>query len=170
MRHSAKNASGCVLALLLVVGMTSATSGCGGTEIKAVEDGNYYGYDPLPNLSPEDSQAIWYHENVLTIRGKDVQLTKRPYSRSNGVVIAQPADGGFYTYKGNISAENGRTIVELHLESCEYCAVPDNEKLPSRVSRAYIVQSVPNALFEIDRVRYRASPDPSRHPSAAPKK
>lgn len=170
MRHLQKKVSGCVLALLCAAGLTSATSGCSGSGSRAVEDGTYYGYDPLPNLSPEDSQAIWYHENVLTIRGNDVQLKKRPYSRSNGIVTAQPADGGFYAFRGKISVENGRTIMELHLESCEYCAVPDNEKLPSKVSRAYIVQSVPNELFEIDGVRYRVSPDASRHPSADPEK
>jgi hypothetical protein len=170
MRHHAKNASGCVLVLVCAIGLIGATAGCNGTESSAVQDGNYYGYDPLPNLSPDDPQAIWYHENILTVQGKDVQLVKRPYSRSSGVVVAQPADGGFYTYKGKISLESGRTIVELHLESCEYCGVPDNEKLPSKVSRAYIIQSVPNALFEIDRVRYRASPDLSRHPGTTSEK
>jgi hypothetical protein len=170
MRRHHSRISDCALALLCAASITSVTVSCGATEGKVIEDGTYYGYDPLPNLSPEDPQATWYHENVLTIRGTEVQLSKRPYSRSNDVVVAQPADGGFYTYRGVVKVEGGRTIVELHLDSCEYCAVPDNEKLPSKVSRAYIVQLVPNALFELDRVRYRASPDPSRHPSTSPAK
>jgi hypothetical protein len=170
MRNYAKNAPGYFLALSCSVGVVSAIAGCERADEMAVKDGTYYGYDPLPNLSPDDFEAIWYHENVLTIQGKQVQLKKRPYSRSKGVVVAQPADGGFYTYEGSIKVENGRTIVELRLESCEYCAVPDNEKLPSKLSRAYVVQSVPNALFELDRVRYRKSPDPSRHPKSSVEK
>jgi len=154
--------------LLLVACLSlTAIQGCAKQTARAVPDGTYYGYEEMLTLSPTDPATRWFHEDELTIRDGLVRLTKRPYTLKNGRAIPQPADGGFYRYEGKITVEAARTIVELSLKSCDYCGVPDGDTLPSKIVRAYVVQLVPNATFELDDVKYRTTRDPRFHLSLA---
>jgi hypothetical protein len=150
------------VALLLVIVVVMV--GCGHRAAHAIADGTYYGYDEMPNLSPEDPDAYWYHENTLVVRGTVILLKKKPYSLINGIAIPQPADGGFYTYEGSQSVHGQKTIVELRLISCDYCGIPEYDSVPSNLVRGYVIQAVPKAAFELDRVRYQTKRDPKLHP------
>ena len=152
-----------ILDLAICVGI-SIIAGCSQRSIPPVADGTYYGYDELPNLSPEDPSAYWYHENTLVVHRHAIRLTQKPFTLINGKAIPQPADGGFYTFEGTQTVEGDRVIVELRLVSCDYCAVPEYDSIPSRIVRAYVIQKVPKAAFELDRVRYQTTRDSRLHP------
>jgi hypothetical protein len=61
-----------------------------------VSDGTYFGYEFMPNLSPEDDpDAQWFHANSLTIRGAKLTIEKAPRYISKGEVFVSASDGGF---------------------------------------------------------------------------
>ena len=42
------------------------------------KDGEYVGLEKMPNLSPDDRSAAWFHENTLLIRNDEAILQKVP--------------------------------------------------------------------------------------------
>jgi hypothetical protein len=79
------------------------------TDGSSIADGTYYGYEHMISLSPEDLEASWYHEQVLTVRNGQVLLQTYPRWIKDGVAVSSASDGGFYTYKGAIRRVAGKT-------------------------------------------------------------
>lgn len=129
--------------------------------VSPLKDGEYYGYEFMCNLSPsEDPDASWYYSNVLSIKQGVVSLRKAPTYLSRGSVVASVSDGGFPEFDGRIDVAGRRTIVRLRKVSCDYCLVLLNDPLPSKIEREYVIRFIGDGSFELDRVVYRAQPDP----------
>jgi hypothetical protein len=142
--------------LLLVCVAVLAVAGCA-TETSFVPDGTYYGFEPHANLSPDDPYAIWFHRNVMSVRGGKVRIDKSPRVFTGGRVLASASDGGFRTYEGSIEVVSGRTLVALRQITCEYCEPPPGDgPLPSKRIREYIVGFNDDGSFELDHVSYSA--------------
>lgn len=97
------------------------------TEEKQIVDGEYIGLEKMPNLSPYDKDAQWFHENTLTIKGNKVTLKKVPIIIKKGEKEYSASDGGFYTYKGNIVFSKGKRILILVLVNSDYVPVRVDE-------------------------------------------
>lgn len=147
--------------LLLI--LTILSTGCSRHQGVSLPDGEYYGYEPMCNLSPQaDPDAYWYHANVLTVHGTELHIEKAPRYLSKGKVIASASDGGFYTYEGTIELVTGkRILVRLREVSCDYCAVRVDDPLPSKKTSEYILAIESSLFFELDHVRYSSKRDPS---------
>jgi hypothetical protein len=134
--------------------------GCGPSP-SMLKDGTYIGYEPMANISPEeDPDAFWYHRSVLRVAGHAVTIEQFPMYLSRGEVISSASDGGFPVYEGTVERVGGRTLVRLRKISCDYCGIPVDDPLPSRIEREYIVRFIADGSFEFDRVVYSTKPNP----------
>jgi hypothetical protein len=134
--------------------------GCGPSP-SLLNDGTYVGYEAMANVSPEeDPDAFWYHRSVLRVAGDAVTIEQFPMYLSRGEVISSASDGGFPVYGGTVERVGGRTLVRLRKISCDYCGIPVDEPLPSRIEREYIVRFIADGSFELDRVVYGTKPNP----------
>jgi hypothetical protein len=79
---------------------------------------------------------------------------------SRGEVISSASDGGFPVYEGALETVGGRMVVRLRKISCDYCGIPVDDPLPSRIEREYIVRFIADGSFELDRVVYSTKPNP----------
>jgi hypothetical protein len=124
-------------------------------------DGAYYGYEFTCNLSQsEDPEASWYYANVLHIHQSSASLAKSPRYISKGAVIASVSDGGFPSFDGMVKQLEKRTLVRLRKVSCDYCAIPLDDPLPSKIEREYVLRFLNDGSFELDGVIYRAQKNP----------
>jgi hypothetical protein len=124
-------------------------------------DGNYYGYEFTCNLSQsDDPEASWYYANVLHVHRGSVALSKSPRHISKGSVIASVSDGGFPSFDGVVEQLEKRTLVRLRKVSCDYCLIPLDDSLPSKIEREYVVRFLNDGSFELDGVIYRAQKNP----------
>ena len=141
--------------------------GCAKLDV-VLADGEYFGYEPMDNLSPEeDPAAFWFHASVLRVAGDRITIKQRPRRRSHGEVTSSASDGGFPEYEGKIEILGRRTIVRLRKISCDYCGVPIDDPLPSKIEREYVVRFITNSSFELDRVVYDVERNPSLEPGGA---
>lgn len=124
-------------------------------------DGEYYGYEFTCNLSKsEDPEASWYYANVLRVHQGSVSLAKSPKYVSHGSVIASASDGGFPVFDGKVEQLDKRTLVRLRKVSCDYCLIPLDDPLPSKINREYVVRFLNDGSFELDGVIYRTQKNP----------
>jgi hypothetical protein len=120
-----------------------------------LKDGEYFGYEFFGNLSPEeDPHAQWYYAGILTIHGGVVSLKQFPRYISHDKVISSASDGGFPEYEGNIEVVGNRVIVSLRKVACDYCGIPVDDPLPSKIAREYVVRIIKDGTFELNRVVY----------------
>jgi hypothetical protein len=123
--------------------------------------GTYYGYDSLPNLSPEeDPYAYWFYAVTLVVEGTSVRVTKRPRYLSKGKIIYSASDGGFPVLEGTLKQVGDRTVIALHQVSCDYCGVPLDDPLSVEKEHEYIVLFASGEEFEVDRMRFKRSENP----------
>ena len=137
-------------ALALVVAALLATCHA---ERPAIPDGTYYGYELMANLTPDQPEACWFHENVLTVAGPTIRIATSPYFQVGKEISSSASDGGFYTFEGSQSQLSGRTLVTLRQVNCDYCAIRVNNPVPSQV-REYVVAFGDAGAFELNRVTY----------------
>jgi len=129
-------------------------------EPKTLKDGFYFGYEPLPNLSPGDPDAEWYYENNLFVKGGHIKLEKFPKTKIKGEVFSSASDGAFPVFEGKVFSYEERVIVSLRKMSCDYCRTESNDPLPSKIVREYVVRFIGADSFELDHVTYSTQPDP----------
>ena len=132
--------------------------------------GTYFGYEPLPNLSPGDPDAYWYYEVTLVVTDTKVRVSKAPRIRVKGKVTSTSSDGGFPVFEGTVRSLQDRTVVAVRQTSCDYCGKVLNDPLPPGKEREYIVLFAENGMFEFDRIRFSRNPDPNRSLKRAPDK
>jgi hypothetical protein len=152
-RYAAKIAMNCrVIALAAALVTASCT-----TDVASIGDGTYYGYESRSSVSPDEPDAVWFNENVLTVDAGEVRLEKAPRYLLDGKIWASASDGGFRTFDGSIQTLGGRTLVGLRQLACDYCEPPPGDgPLPSKRIREYVVLSNDDGTFELDRVLYSA--------------
>ena len=122
-----------------------------------LKDGEYYGYQFISNLSPEeDPYAAWFYAGILNVRGGSVTLKQFPRYVSHDKLTFSASDGGFPEYDGHVELVGDRTIVALRKVACDYCGVPVDDPLPSKIVREYIVRFVSDGSFELNGVMYSA--------------
>lgn len=119
-----------------------------------VRDGEYLGRESMPNLTPEDPEAAWFHENTLLIRNDEAILDKVPIVIRRGKKIYSASDGGFMTYRARFTMVDGRSVVSLRLCQSDYLVFPVNKRDQYMEIRTYPVKVVPGGI-EIDGVPYR---------------
>jgi hypothetical protein len=87
-------------------------------------DGEYVALEKLPNISPDDPGAKWFHENRLLVRNNEAILDMVPVWLKGGKKFYSASDGGFLTYRGRFFQKDGQTFVQLRLFQCHYVAIP----------------------------------------------
>jgi len=153
------------LSLFVVVGTTVSLGAP-----QARLSGTYYGYDTLPNLSPEeDPYAYWFYAVKLVVNGTSVRVTKRPRYLSKEEVLTSASDGGFPVLEGTVGQVGSRTIIALRQISCDYCESPPNDPLSPEREREYVLLFASPNEFEFDRMRFRRTEDPRLSVVGAPK-
>ena len=57
--------------LFLAIATHDVQGGLSDVQKSIARDGEYIGRESMPNLTPEDPEATWFHENTLLIRNDD---------------------------------------------------------------------------------------------------
>jgi hypothetical protein len=91
-----------------------------------VPDGNYVALEKMPNISPDEPKAAWFHENTLVIRNNEAILDIVPVVFLNGKKEYSASDGAFMTFRGRFVTKDGVTLVILRMCRSDYLAVPLN--------------------------------------------
>jgi len=95
------------------------------TQSSIARDGNYIGIEQMPNLTPDDPDASWSHENTLVVRNDEAILDKVPVVVSHGKKEYSASDGGFLTYRARfVKKDGGQIIVSLRLCMSDYILFP----------------------------------------------
>lgn len=112
----------------LVVMIASALFGCvtkGANGIRKPASGTFVGMEKMGNVTPDQKESRWFHENTLTIRGSRATLDKVPVVIQHGKKGYSSSDGGFYTYKGKLAFVEGRWVLhDMKLVMVDCGAVP----------------------------------------------
>lgn len=116
-------------------------------------DGEYIGRQPMPNVSPDEPDARWFHEDRLVIRDNEAILDMVPIWILHGRRFFSASDGGFLTYRGRFFRRNGQNFISLRLFQADYIMVPVGKDIYSEV-KTYPV-SFAGGTITINGVRYR---------------
>jgi hypothetical protein len=68
------------------------------------------GLEKMPNISPDEPKASWFHENTLVIRHDEAILDKVPVVFLNGKKGYSASDGGFMTFRTRFVRKDGATV------------------------------------------------------------
>jgi hypothetical protein len=142
-----------VLLCLALVGQSPAVAGQRETVVK---DGDYVGLEKLPNLSPDDHAARWFHESTLVIRNDEAILDKVPVIIRYGKKTYSASDGGFLTYRAEFTKKDAQSIVKLRLFESDYAMFPLGKHDQYTEIKTYPVTVVSDEI-EFDGVRYKLS-------------
>ena len=145
-----------VLAILFLVAAShDFQGGLVAAHKSIVQDGAYVGRESVPNLTPEDPEATWFHENTFLVRSDEAILDKVPIMIRRGKKGYSASDGGFMTYRGKFARVEGKSLVSMRLCQSDYL-VWQADKLHDRYTevKTYPMKSVPEGI-EIDGVLYR---------------
>lgn len=121
-----------------------------------VRDGDYVGLQKMPNLSPNDRQAGWFHENTLVIRKDEAILEKVPITIRHGEKSYSASDGGFLTYRARFTKKDGQTVVQMRLFESDYVMFPVGKHDQYTEIKTSPVTFVSEQI-EFDDVRYKLS-------------
>jgi hypothetical protein len=105
------------LAVLLGQGRSEAQS-------SIVRDGSYVGLEKMPNISPDDPDASWFHENTLVVRNDEAILDEVPVVFHGAKKNYSASDGGFLTFRARFVEKDGQPVVILRMCQSDYVAVP----------------------------------------------
>jgi hypothetical protein len=106
----------------------------------------------MENVSPDDTEARWFHENRLLIRNNDAILDKAPIFIKHGKKSYSASDGGFLTYRARFFEKDGHPFVELRLFESDYVFFPVRD--PYSEITIHPVTFVSGSIA-IDGVRYQ---------------
>jgi len=140
--------------LFLAIATHDAQGGLGDVQKSIARDGQYIGRESIPNLTPEDPEAAWFHENTLLIRNGEAILDKVPIVVRRGKKGYSASDGGFLTYRAKFTMVDGRSVVALRLCQSDYLIFPINKHDQYTEIKTYPVKVMPGGI-EIDGVPYR---------------
>jgi hypothetical protein len=118
------------------------------------KDGEYVGLEKMPNLTPDDRDAAWFHENTLLIRNDEAILDKVPVTIRHGKKTYSASDGGFLTYRARFTKKDGQSFVALRLFQSDYLISPVGKHDQYTEIKTYPVTFV-SGQIEFDGVRYK---------------
>jgi hypothetical protein len=140
-----------VLFSVVVASYSEAVNAHGGI----ATDGEYIGLEKLPNLTPEDPDTAWFHENRLVIRNDEAILDKVPITITNRNKVYSASDGGFLTYRARFTKKGGQDFITMRLFKSDYVEFTKNRHEVYREIKTYAVRLVDGDRMEIDGVRYQ---------------
>jgi hypothetical protein len=114
---------------------------------------DYVGLEKMANLSPEDPQVEWFHQNTLLVKDNEAILDKVPISIKQRKKSYSASDGGFLTYRARFFEKDNQMFVGLRLIRCDYVLLPLGHD-PYREIKTYPVKFLPGYV-EIDGVQYK---------------
>lgn len=121
-------------------------------------DGEYVGLERMPDLTPEDRDAAWFHENSLLIRNDEAILDKVPIVIRHREKVYSASDGGFLTYRAEFIVKDGQSFVVLRLFQSDYVGfLRDKNGIavdPYSELKTYPVRFI-SGRIEIEGVQYR---------------
>jgi hypothetical protein len=120
-----------------------------------VSDGEYIGLEKLPNLTPEDPDTAWFHENRLLIRNDEAILDKVPIIMRHGRKEYSASDGGFLTYRARFTKKDGQSFITMRLFESDYVMFAKDRHEVYREIKTHAVRFVDGTRIEIDGVRYQ---------------
>jgi hypothetical protein len=132
--------------ILLSIALASILSGLTRAEITSknqdaiVRDGSYVGLEKMPNISPDDPHAEWFHENTLVVRNDEAILDKVPIVVHNGKKEYSASDGGFLTFRAKFLKKDADTVVVLRMCQSDYIALPLNPQDRYKEIKTYPVK------------------------------
>jgi hypothetical protein len=85
-------------------------------------NGEYVALEEMPNISPDDPDAKWFHESTLLVRNNEAILDMAPRYFKAGKKFYSASDGGFLTYRGRFFQKDGKSFIELRLIQSDYVA------------------------------------------------
>jgi hypothetical protein len=150
----------CVLALGFVSAITASVEaqtqnkGTSARNQSVVKDGDYVGLEKMPNLSPDDRDARWFHENTLIIRNDEAILEKVPITIRHGEKTYSASDGGFLTYRARFTKKDGQSAIEMRLFESDYVMFPVGKHDQYTEIKTYPVTLVSDQI-EFDGVQYK---------------
>ena len=151
---------GILRCLAVTAGLVCAAQAARG----AIPDGRYYGYEPGPNLSPDQPKACWFHENTMTVTGEAIRVETSPMTQVGSKIMSSASDGGFYSYEGTQEDVGSKTVVRLRLMACDYCGINVRDPLPSKTIHEYTAVFGKGERVEINGVAYGRARKPTCHP------
>jgi hypothetical protein len=87
-------------------------------------NGEYVALEAMPNISPDEADAKWFHQNTLLVRNNEAILYMAPVWFKRGKKFYSASDGGFLTYRGRFFQKDGHSYIELRLFESDYVAFP----------------------------------------------
>jgi len=118
-----------------------------------VNDGEYVALEPMPNLTPDDRIARWFHENTLLVRNDEAVIDKAPIVMRKNKKEESSADGGFFTYRARFIRKDGQTFVVLRLFQSDYVTFPPGKHDQYTELKTYLVKLFAGKI-EFDGVTY----------------
>jgi hypothetical protein len=152
----------CVLALGFVSAITASVEaqtqnkGTSARNQSVVKDGDYVGLEKMPNLSPDDRDARWFHENTLIIRNDEAILENVPITIRHGQKSYSASDGGFLTYRARFARKDGLSIIQMRLFKSDYVIFPSDKHDQYTEIKEYPV-TLGSDQIEFAGVRYKPS-------------
>jgi hypothetical protein len=97
-------------------------------------EGLWLGYEPIPNISPNEKDALWFYENRLTVLDGVVRLDKLPVWKrlKDKRLTYSAADGAYPSFKGRLDFRDGGAVARLEIVSCDYCGEIRDSTSPER--------------------------------------
>ena len=152
-----------VLAIILVFSIV----GTGYVQVRSqeqssiVHDGDYVGLEKMPNISPDDPHASWFHENTLVVRNDEAILNEVPVVFHGGKKGYSASDGGFMTFRAKFIKRDGERVIMLRMCQSDYIAFPVLVNPRERQDRYKEIKAYPVKLssdsFEFNGVTYKAA-------------
>jgi hypothetical protein len=116
-------------------------------------NGEYVALEAMPNISPDEPDAKWFHQNTLFVRNNEAILDMAPVCFKKGEKSYSASDGGFLTYRGRFFQKDGQSVIELRLFASDYVGFPRGSD-PYKEITTRIVKLTSGGI-EIEGVRYQ---------------
>jgi hypothetical protein len=115
-------------------------------------DGEYMALEKMPNISPDDPDSRWFHENTLLVQHNEAILDIVPVWFKRGKKVYSASDGGFLTYRARFFQRDRETFVNLRLLQSDYIAIPAGRDLYKEITTRRV--RFGSEEIYIDGVRY----------------
>ena len=116
-------------------------------------EGEYVALEKMPNVSPDNPGAKWFHENTLLVRNNEAILDMVPVWVKGGKKFYSASEGGFLTYRARFFRQHGQDFINLRLFQSDYIMIPIG-KDPFKEIKTRGVKFLSGEI-SIDDVRYR---------------
>ena len=118
-----------------------------------VRDGSYVGLEKMPNISPDDPHASWFHENTLVVRNDEAILDEVPVVFHGPKKNYSASDGGFLTFRARFEEKDGEPVIILRMFQSDYVAFPVPVNPQERQDRYKEIKTYPVKLSS-DRIEF----------------